>query len=615
MRTVLFLLALTLSFSFGQSEPAGAGADIEARLNLSFEHSDGDQPADWASSGWQNAPYKVYLTHQEAYQGAKSVIFRCAAQTCGSGAFGVVTKRLAAQSLVGKELRLRGFLKADAVEGGYAGLWMRIDGAFVEGRPEQLAFDNMSDRGVTGTQDWTPYEIVLEVPEGAQDVFFGALFTGRGSAWADALEFSVGDPVTGTYTPVAEVLSAAELAEESFRPPAELLTWLRENAVPLETVHPTADATDLTPLKEVIGNARIVGLGEATHGTSEFFTLKHRLVRFLAEEMGFTVFSIEANMPEAYRLNDYVLTGEGDPKELLRGIYFWTWDTQEVLDMILWMRDYNASGAGVIQFTGFDMQTPTVAMDEVRAFVERYDSAYLNDLDEAYAAVAAAYETRPGRYEHSPRVAEWREAAAGVLEHLARDPQAYPNATPAELAWARQNARVVLQGAEDLGSEVTRDESMAENVAWILEENPGAKIVLWAHNAHVGESKRHLSMGRVLAERYGEGYLSLGFTFYEGEYTARERETSALGTHTAGSAPAESVGGTFHTLGLPLFALDLRTATQDPAAAWLTEPQDLRMMGAFAVADEQAFSSPTVLTDDYDVVVFVDRMTATELLP
>ena len=529
MRRAFLLLALVLSLPvLGQGgEPGEAErALVEARLNLSFEHSDGDQPADWASSGWGNAPYKVYLTRSEAYQGRQSVTFRCAAQACDSETFGVVTKRLSTESLVGKQVRLRGFLKTEEVEGGHAGLWMRVDGAFVEGRPEELASNGMSDRGVAGTQDWTPYEIVLEVPEGARDLFFGVRFTGRGGAWADALELSVGEPGTGTYTPVAEVLSAAELAEESFRPPAELLAWLRENAVPLETAHPTDDDADLTPLKEVIGNARIVGLGEATHGTSEFFTLKHRLVRFLATEMGFTIFSIEANMPEAYRLNDYVLTGEGDPKELLRGMYFWTWDTQEVLDMILWMREYNASGAGVMQFTGFDMQTPTVAMAEARAFVERHDPAYLGELDEAYAAVAAAYETRPGRYSHSPRVAEWREAAAGVLEHLARDPQVYPEATPAELAWARQNARVVLQGAEDLGGEVTRDESMAENVVWILEENPGAKIVLWAQRARrrvnappldgprsrrtlrgrLPLARLHLLRGRVHRSRAGDGH-------------------------------------------------------------------------------------------------------------
>ncbi len=616
MRSVLFLLALILSFSFGQDQQGAARADIEARLNLNFEHSDGDQPADWASSGWRNAPYKVYLTRSEAYQGRQSVAFRCAAQACGSGASGVVTKRLFAESLVGKQVRLRGFLKTDGVEGGHAGLWMRVDGASVEGRPEELAYDDMSDRGAVGTQGWTPYEMVLEVPEGARDLFFGARFTGRGGAWADALELSVSDPATGTYTPVAEVLSAAELAEENFRPPAELLAWLGENAVPLETVTPIGFEEDLEPFKAIVGNARVVALGEATHGTSEFFKLKHRLVQFLADEMGFTVFSIEANMPEAYRMNEYVLTGEGDPRELLKGMYFWIWNTQEVLDMILWMRAFNASGAGVMQFTGFDMQTPTVAMDEVRAFVARYDPGYVGELSEAYETVAASYEVLRGQYGRpSPKVTEWRDAASRVLEHLESNQQTYTDATPAELAWALQNARVVLQGAEDRAGEVPRAESMAENIAWILEENPDAKVVLWAHNAHVGESSRgYPSMGRSLAERYGEDYLSLGFTFYEGEYTARERETGAVRTHAAGPASAESVGGTFHALGLPLFALDLRGAEQDPAAAWLTRPQDVRMMGAVAVDDEQAFSR-SVLLEDYDVVVFVDRMTATDPLP
>jgi hypothetical protein len=70
------------------------------------------------------------------------------------------------------------------------------------------------------------------------------------------------------------------------------------------------------------------------------------MLEFLATEMGFTIFSIEANMPEAYRLNDYVLNGNGDPAKLIKGMYFWTWDTQEVLDMVLWMREFNKSGKG-----------------------------------------------------------------------------------------------------------------------------------------------------------------------------------------------------------------------------------------------------------------------------
>src|SRR5437763_99183 len=105
--------------------------------------------------------------------------------------------------------------------------------------------------------------------------------------------------------------------------------WIRANAIRLSTAEDGHGFADMQALKPLIGNARIVSLGEATHGTREFFQLKHRMLEFLATEMGFTIFSIEANMPEAYRLNDYVLNGTGDPAELLRGMYFWTWNTEE----------------------------------------------------------------------------------------------------------------------------------------------------------------------------------------------------------------------------------------------------------------------------------------------
>src|SRR5215470_11780077 len=147
------------------------------------------------------------------------------------------------------------------------------------------------------------------------------------------------------------LLSVLPLASQD-QPPFE---WIQSHAVRLQTPEAGHGFADMQPLRKVIGDARIVELGEATHGTREFFQLKHRMLEFLATKMGFTLFSIEANMPEAYRLNDYVLTGRGDPAALLRGMYFWTWDTEEVLDMIRWMRDFNASGKGRLEFTGFDM--------------------------------------------------------------------------------------------------------------------------------------------------------------------------------------------------------------------------------------------------------------------
>src|SRR4029077_5024934 len=105
-----------------------------------------------------------------------------------------------------------------------------------------------------------------------------------------------------------------------------VVEWIRANAIPLKSVEAGQGFADLQPLKKLIGDARIVSLGEATHGSREIFQLKHRMVEFLATEMGFTIFAIEANMPEAYRVNDYVVNGTGDPAQLLRGMYFWTWD-------------------------------------------------------------------------------------------------------------------------------------------------------------------------------------------------------------------------------------------------------------------------------------------------
>jgi hypothetical protein len=167
-------------------------------------------------------------------------------------------------------------------------------------------------------------------------------------------------------------------------PRPDELDWLRAHAIPISTPEAAHGFDDLRPLKDVIGDARIVALGECTHGTREVFQMKHRLVEYLASELKFTIFSIEANMPEAYRLNDYVLEGKGDPKELIAGMYFWTWNTEEVLAMVEWMRAFNRSGKGRIEFTGFDMQTPDVAMDVVLDFLKRADTERVKAVEAVY---------------------------------------------------------------------------------------------------------------------------------------------------------------------------------------------------------------------------------------
>ena len=124
-------------------------------------------------------------------------------------------------------------------------------------------------------------------------------------------------------------------------PKEEELEWLRSVVLPLKSFDMNYDYEDLNPLKEIIGNAKIVALGEVSHGSSEIFRMKSRIIRYLVEKAGFNVFAIEASMPDAYKLNEYIINGEGDLKKLIKGMGFWTWDTQEMLDLVVWMKKYN----------------------------------------------------------------------------------------------------------------------------------------------------------------------------------------------------------------------------------------------------------------------------------
>ncbi len=164
---------------------------------------------------------------------------------------------------------------------------------------------------------------------------------------------------------------------------SDLEQWIRANAIPLRTVQPGHGFGDMEPLAKIIGNARIVALGEATHGSSEIFQLKHRMVEFLATRMGFTILAMEVDMPDGYRVNDYILNGKGDSAELLDGLFH----TNEILAMIHWMREVNQSGRGKIEFAGFDMTKPQRSKQIVRNFVFRYDPDYLAMVRDAPGSI------------------------------------------------------------------------------------------------------------------------------------------------------------------------------------------------------------------------------------
>jgi erythromycin esterase len=413
-------------------------------------------------------------------------------------------------------------------------------------------------------------------------------------------------------------------------PPARDLTWLEAHAVPFRTAEPGGDRSDLLPLKEIIGDARVVALGEGTHGTREFFQMKHRVLEFLVEEMGFTHFGIEATWGESNHVDRYVHTGQGDPPVLLSNLYFWTWNTRSVLDMILWMREHNQRAAGGdISFFGFDMQFSREAMRDVEAFVTRVDVDAITPVGVGYYCWSIWEGVRRYATVGDSIQADCRAGVESVHALLAERRDEYEAAAPAgEYAHALRAARIVVQHEHlasrrwaDAQQPAPRDRYMAENVQWLLEEaGPDARIVLWAHNAHVMD--RRPWMGSFLRDAYGDDMVVVGFSFYQGSFNAVTMAggevTGPLTSHSSAAPLAGSYEHYFGQLGLPRFLVDLRPLRHDPppSATWLRGPLPVRMIGAAYDAsrpEQYYFDSP--LPREFDAWIHFQYTQASHLLP
>lgn len=168
-----------------------------------------------------------------------------------------------------------------------------------------------------------------------------------------------------------------------------VVRWVAANAVDIVTDSVGQGFEDLMPLKAAIGDARIVSIGEATHGTREVFRMKHRVFEMLVAKMGFRYFGIEASLPDCTPISEYVLHGEGNPEAVLHGQGFWTWDTEEVLELINWMRAYNAGRPDQekVHFFGYDMQNPRQALDFAIEYLDSNGLCSETDFRGQYASL------------------------------------------------------------------------------------------------------------------------------------------------------------------------------------------------------------------------------------
>jgi erythromycin esterase len=426
-------------------------------------------------------------------------------------------------------------------------------------------------------------------------------------------------------------------AQTTTTAPAPAITWLKEQAKPFVTAKAESGLDDLTAFKTMVGDAKIIGLGEATHGTREFFQMKHRLLEYLVKEMSFTTFAIEATYPEAYAVNDYVLNGVGNAKTALKNLYFWTWNTQEVLDMIEWMRRYNQTVTAdkKVKFLGFDMQSPTNAIAYVQNFVRRLEPAEAKNVSDNLACFRLTHASGQAslayaEYYKTPSETQKKcqESYQTVHKWLTTNrQQLIAKSSSLEFERALRHLVIAQQGLKMFGIDFTnnfievlnsRDQSMAENVEWLLENETGnGKIVLWAHNGHV-QFSRWLGvqwMGTHLKAKNGANYLSVGFSFERGSVTALDLDSEyRLRAMTIPNNPnPESLESFLQTANTPRFLLDLRTV--NPATkTWLNQNRPMHWIGAGLSLRQNSHVISSNVLESHDVLIHFADTSASVLL-
>ncbi len=429
--------------------------------------------------------------------------------------------------------------------------------------------------------------------------------------------------------------AAARAAEDE--PDAAILLRLREAAIPLD-----GGPHDYDPLLALIGDARFALLGEASHGTHEFYRERAEITRRLIMDNGFGAVAIEADWPDAWRVNRYVRgdSDDLDAVEALAGFRrfpTWMWRNTEMVEFVEWLRTHNQ---GVppdarVGIYGIDLYSLRASM---KAVLRCLQTLVPEDAEAARARYACF-----DRFGDSGQVYGFMTGLKGIgscqeqavaqllaLQRRTADTLAWSGSTDdEELFNAEQNARVVKSAEAyyrtmflaEVSSWNLRDRHMAESLERLvahLERRPGpVKVAVWAHNSHLGDARAtamgergELNLGQLLRERYGRDVVSVGFTTYAGTVTAASDWDQPAERKRVRPARPGSYEALFHALGAGRFLLPLTAGSA--AAPLLRTARIERAIGVIYRPDTELQSHyfQSRLPDQFDAVLHFDETRA-----
>ena len=396
--------------------------------------------------------------------------------------------------------------------------------------------------------------------------------------------------------------------------------WLKKNMIELNTINP--DISDISgfslmALKVKIGNAVIVGLGEQTHGTHEFWKIRHKVTRFLIEEMGFTAVLNESTFPGALSVHEWIQTGEGNLSDILNK--YGIWPCEELVALITWMREYNEQLTDgeknrKVTFLGYDCinSTRKPTIERLETYLNKVEPGVTTELidrikndDKAGAVYVREFlESKQDEYIAISGQRQFEIIKRCVLTLIA--------------AWNYFLDDNNSRGLND------RDAFNITNVQWIKNFFlNNQKIIIWAHNGHVSKEIYRKGtpyaikfLGYHLNAAYGDLYYPVATSFYKGDFTAvykceNSPEYGKFKVFSSDIPDDQTYSHFFNLTDIPYFFLDLKAVDYSKnSTKWLYGPLNFRMIGA-SYCDEypESYYHMRTLPDFYDAVLYLKEST------
>ena len=418
---------------------------------------------------------------------------------------------------------------------------------------------------------------------------------------------------------------------------------IRRAAKPMHGMYSDSDL-----IMERVGDASFVLLGEASHGTHEFYRERALITKRLILEKGFRAVCVEADWPDAYRVDRYVHGNSEDATavQALNGFQrfpAWMWRNADVLDFVSWLRSYNesdqAAAHGQVGFYGLDLYSLHASMQAVLDYLDSVDPEAATRARHRYACFEN-FGDDPQMYGYATGlglsascetevIAQLVELHRHTADYLLRDGK---RATEA-LFSAEQNARLVRDAEEyyrtmfrgHVSSWNVRDTHMAETfdalVRHLSSYEREAKLIVWAHNSHIGDARStqmhsagELNLGQLIRERFAGACRLIGFTTFTGTVTAASEWDGPAERKRVNPARSDSYEGLFHAAELPAFSLSLQAGSD--VFRCLQGPRLERAIGVIYKPETELASHYFMarLAEQFDAVLHFDQTRAVEPL-